>query len=40
MKTITVTIQERWAASRHKIHKSKKTYDRKNLPKVKLSVKS
>jgi len=30
MKTITVTLQERWAASQHKMHKSKKTYDRKD----------
>jgi len=29
MKTIQVTMQERWAASQHKVHKSKKTYDRK-----------
>lgn len=30
MKTIQITIQERWAASKHKVHKSKKTYNRKN----------
>lgn len=30
MKTIQITIQERWEASKHKVHKSKKTYDRKN----------
>jgi hypothetical protein len=29
MKTILVTLQERWAASQHKVHKSKKTYTRK-----------
>jgi len=29
MKKIQVTLQERWDASRHKIHKSKKTYNRK-----------
>jgi hypothetical protein len=29
MKTIQVTLQERWAASRHLVHKSKKTYTRK-----------
>ena len=29
MKTIQVTLQERWAASRHLVHKSKKTYNRK-----------
>ena len=34
MKTIQVTIQERWAASKHKVHKSKKTYTRKNKNKV------
>jgi len=30
MKTIQVTLQERWAASQHKVHKSKKSYDRKD----------
>ena len=30
METIQITIQERWAASNHTVHKSKKTYDRKN----------
>jgi stalled ribosome alternative rescue factor ArfA len=29
MKMIQVTLQERWAASRHKVHKSKKSYSRK-----------
>lgn len=29
MKTIIITIQERWEASKTKVHKSKKTYDRK-----------
>jgi len=35
MKTIQVTLQERWAASRHKVHKSKKSYTRKNKHKEK-----
>ena len=35
MKTIQVTIQERWAASKHKVHKSKKTYTRKDKHKPK-----
>lgn len=34
MKTIQITIQERWAASKHKVHKSKKAYNRKNKNKV------
>ena len=29
MKQIQITMQERWAASRHTIQKSKKTYTRK-----------
>jgi hypothetical protein len=37
MKTIQVTLQERWAASRHKVHKSKKQYDRKDKHKKKGS---
>lgn len=37
MKTIQVTLQERWAASQHKVHKSKKTYDRKDKHKKKGS---
>jgi hypothetical protein len=35
MKTIQVTLQERWAASRHQIHQSKKTYTRKDKHKNK-----
>lgn len=35
MKTIQVTLQERWAASRHLIHKTKKTYTRKDKHKNK-----
>jgi hypothetical protein len=35
MKTIQVTLQERWAASRHQIHKTKKTYTRKDKHKNK-----
>jgi hypothetical protein len=34
MKTIQITIQEIWAASKHKVHKSKKTYNRKDKTKV------
>jgi hypothetical protein len=30
MKTIQVTLQERWVASQHKVHGSKKTYNRKS----------
>jgi len=30
MKQIQITLQERWAASRHTIQKSKKTYTRKD----------
>ena len=30
MKTIQVTLQERWAASKHMVQKSKKTYTRKD----------
>jgi hypothetical protein len=37
MKTIQVTLQERWAASQNRIHKSKKTYDRKEKHKKKDS---
>jgi hypothetical protein len=37
MKTIQVTLQERWAASQHKVYKSKKTYDRKDKHKKKGS---
>lgn len=29
MKVIVITIQERWEASKRKIHKNKKKYDRK-----------
>ena len=29
MKTIFVTLQERWSHTRHNIHRSKKTYSRK-----------
>jgi hypothetical protein len=39
MKTIQVTLQERWAASQHRMHKSKKTYDRKDKHKKKGSEK-
>jgi hypothetical protein len=39
MKTIQVTLQERWAASQHKVHKSKKQYDRKEKHKSKGSQK-
>lgn len=35
MKQIQVTLQERWAASRHLIHKSKKSYTRKEKHKNK-----
>lgn len=35
MKTIQVTLQERWAASKHRVHKSKKKYDRKDKHKNK-----
>jgi hypothetical protein len=35
MKTIQVTLQERWAASKHKVHTSKKTYTRKDKHKEK-----
>jgi hypothetical protein len=37
MKTIQVTLQERWAASKHQIHKSKKSYTRKDKHKKKGS---
>jgi hypothetical protein len=37
MKTIQVTLQERWAASQYRVHKSKKTYDRKDKHKKKGS---
>jgi hypothetical protein len=37
MKTIQVTLQERWAASQHRVHKSKKTYNRKDKHKKKGS---
>jgi hypothetical protein len=37
MKTIQVTLQERWAASQHKVHKSKKSYTRKDKHKKKGS---
>ena len=37
MKTIQVTLQERWAASKHQVHKSKKTYTRKDKHKKKGS---
>jgi hypothetical protein len=37
MKTIIITLQERWAASQHKVHKSKKAYDRKEKHKKKGS---
>ena len=39
MQTIQVTLQERWAASQHKVHKSKKNYDRKDKHKNKGSQK-
>jgi hypothetical protein len=39
MKTIQVTLQERWAASQHKVHKSKKSYTRKDKHKKKGSEK-
>jgi stalled ribosome alternative rescue factor ArfA len=35
MKTIQITLQERWAASQHKVHKSKKSYTRKDKHKKK-----
>ena len=35
MKVIQITLQERWAASQHKVHKSKKQYDRKQKHKNK-----
>ncbi|QQO91803.1 hypothetical protein immuto35A_123 [Flavobacterium phage vB_FspM_immuto_3-5A] len=37
MKTIQVTLQERWAASKHLVHKSKKYYTRKDKHKKKGS---
>lgn len=30
METIVITLQERWAASRKRIHKNKKKYNRKD----------
>ena len=35
MKTIQFTLQERWAASKHMVQKSKKTYTRKDKHKNK-----
>jgi hypothetical protein len=35
MKTIQITLQERWVASRHLVHKTKKTYNRKDKHKNK-----
>jgi len=35
MKTIQVTLQERWAASQGRVHRSKKTYTRKDKHKNK-----
>jgi hypothetical protein len=37
MKTIQVTLQERWAASQSRVHKSKKSYTRKDKHKKKGS---
>jgi hypothetical protein len=37
MKTIQITLQERWAASKHMVQKSKKTYTRKDKHKKKGS---
>ena len=35
MKTVQFTLQERWAASKHMVQKSKKTYTRKDKHKNK-----
>jgi hypothetical protein len=35
MKTVQFTLQERWAASKHMVQKSKKTYTRKDKHKKK-----
>jgi hypothetical protein len=39
MKTIQVTLQERWAASMARVHRSKKSYTRKDKHKDKGSQK-
>lgn len=36
MKTIVITLQERWEASKKKIHKNKKKYNRKSKSLQKL----
>jgi hypothetical protein len=38
MKTIVISLQERWAATRGVAHKNKKKYSRKGRESVKLAV--